>query len=297
MTIRELQVEGTALLKAPCAAACIDTPALDAALLLAETLQVRREDLIARANDEVGEPDCGKYRALLARRRSGECIAYILGRKEFRGLDFAVNPKVLVPRPDTETLLEAALEYIDKFCCGKTCRNSSAGDGGLSVLDLCTGSGALAVSLKKERPFLSVTASDISAGALETAALNAARLLTGDSAVRFINSDIFENLPGRFDIIVSNPPYIPSGEIQNLAPEVQREPPLSLDGGADGLALIRRIIAGGPRHLPPGGILLLEADPGQMPQIGELLATNGFTCVRLHKDLSGKDRVISAKLH
>ena len=286
MTIRELQVKGTALLKAPCASACIDTPGLDAALLLAEVLHTSREDLIAHANDEAAERDYEKYRALLERRRAGECIAYILGRKEFRGLEFAVKAQVLVPRPDTETLFEAALEYID----------SAAGNDGLSVLDLCAGSGALAVSLKKERPLLLVTASDISAEALETAALNAGRLLPGESEISFVQSDIFKNLHGRFDIIVSNPPYIPSGEISNLAPEVQLEPRLALDGGEDGLALIRRIIADAPPHLPPGGVLLLEADPAQMPRIGALLANNGFTGVRLHKDLAGRERVISAKL-
>jgi release factor glutamine methyltransferase len=301
MTIQEILAEGKKTLSAPCPSACIDTPALDASLLLAETLQVRREDLIARPNDEVNGLDCEKYQAFLEKRRSGESIAYILGRKEFRGLEFAVNPKVLVPRPDTETLFEATLEYIDKFCHGKTCRNSTAGndDRVLSVLDLCTGSGALAVSLKKERPFLSVTASDISAEALETAALNAGRLLTGEAAeseICFVHSDVFENLRGRFDIIVSNPPYIPSGEIPNLSPEVQLEPRLALDGGEDGLALIRLIVAQAPDHLLPGGVLLLEADPGQMPRIGELLANNGFTCVRLHKDLAGRERVITARL-
>jgi len=282
MTIRELQVKGTALLKAPCASACIDTPALDAALLLAEALQINREELIARADDEVSESDHGKYRALLERRRSGECIAYILGRKEFRGMEFAINPKVLVPRPDTETLFEAVLEYI-------------AENDGISVLDLCTGSGVLAISLKKERPLLSVTASDISVEALETAALNAGRLL-GESAVSLIHSDLFQNLRGRFDIIVSNPPYIPSGEIPNLAPEVQLEPALALDGGEDGLTLVRRIIAEAPDHLPPGGVLLLEADPRQMPRIKDILANNGFAHVRLHKDLGDRERVISAKL-
>jgi release factor glutamine methyltransferase len=282
MTIRELQTEGTALLKPPCPSAFIDTPALDAALLLAETLHLRREDLFARANDEVAAPDCGKYRALLMRRRAGECIAYILGRKEFRGMEFTVNPRVLVPRPDTETLFEAALEYIAK--------NDS-----LSALDLCTGSGALAISLKKERPSLSVTASDISAEALETAALNARRLL-GESEVSLVHGDLFENLSDRYSIIVSNPPYIPSSELPYLAPEVQLEPALALDGGEDGLALIRRIVAEAPDHLPPGGVLLLEAGPTQMPQIKALMEEHGFIGVRLHKDLSGNDRVISAML-
>ena len=111
-----------------------------------------------------------------------------------------------------------------------------------------------------------------------------------------MHSDIFKNLPGRFKIIVSNPPYVPSGEIPKLAPEVQLEPRVALDGGEDGLALIRQIIEGAPAHLLPGGVLLLEADPGQMPRIRELLATNGFTGVRLHSDLAGRERVISGRL-
>jgi len=288
MTIQELLVEGKKTLAAPCTTACIDTPALDAALLLAETLRLRREDLIVRANDEIAGPDCAKYQALLSRRRSGECIAYILGRKEFCRLEFAVKAKVLVPRPDTETLFEAALEYIDVSAVN----NSHA----LSVLDLCTGSGALAISLKKERPLISVTASDISVEALETAALNAGRLLNGESSVNLVHSDLFENLSDRFDVIVSNPPYIPSGEIPNLAPEVQQEPGLALDGGEDGLALIRRIIAEAPDHLLPEGVLLLEAGPAQMPRIKAFMEEHGFIGVRLHKDLAGRERVVSARL-
>jgi len=288
MTIQEILAEGKRLLKAQCPSAFIDTPALDAALLLEETLQVSREDLVARANEEVTELNREKYLALLERRKSGECIAYILGKKEFRCLEFAVNPKVLVPRPDTETLFEAVLEYIDK-----NCQNPHA-EVNLSVLDLCTGSGVLAVSLKKERPFLSIVASDISAEALEAAAFNAERLLTGEAAIRFVHSDVFENLQERFNIIVSNPPYIPSSEIPTLAPEVQREPRLALDGGEDGLALIRRIIAHAPDHLLPGGVLFLEAGPEQMPRIEALLNVRGFASVRLHRDLAGRERVISA---
>jgi len=286
-----MQTWGIRSLKMHCPSACIDTPELDAALLLAETLQISREELITRADDETSERDRLKYQDLLDRRRSGECIAYILGRKEFCRLEFTVKAGVLVPRPDTEILLEAALEYI----------NSTAvkDDRVLSVLDLCTGSGALAISLKKERPLLSVTASDISALALETAALNAGRLLPGlpdESPVNLVHSDLFENLPDRYDIIISNPPYIPSGEIPNLAPEVQLEPLLALDGGGDGLALIRRIIVQAPDHLLPGGVVLLEAAPEQMRQIKDLLANNGFARVRLHKDLAGRERVISAGL-
>jgi release factor glutamine methyltransferase len=163
-------------------------------------------------------------------------------------------------------------------------------------LDLCTGSGALVISLKNERPFLHVTASDISPGALETAALNAARLLLPSPhfihSVRFIHSDLFENIHGKFDIIVSNPPYIPSGELSGLAPEVRGEPQLALDGGADGLELIRKIISLASEHLFPGGIILLEASPEQMPVIRACLAAHGFDA-KIHKDLAGMDRVIA----
>ena len=304
MTIQEILMEGKRLLQSPCDSAFIDTPALDAALLLAEVLGTNHEGLITNGNETVSGRDRGEYLNLLERRRSGECVAYILGRREFRGLVFNVNPKVLVPRPDTETLFEAALEYIADFCREGLCNGKVDDNGGLglsglglSVLDLCTGSGVLAVSLKNEMPFLPVTASDISVDSLETAALNAARLLAGEAPVNFIHSDLFKNITGRFNMIISNPPYVPSGELESLAPEVRREPHLALDGGGDGLDLIRKIIAGAPGKLLPGGALLIEAGPGQMPQIKALMANNGFTGVALHRDLGGRDRVISAKLH
>ena len=287
MTIGKLLQEGTALLKSPCASAFIDTPALDAALLLAEIFHTRREELIVRANETAAETDREKFLQFLDRRRSGECIAHILGRKEFRGLEFSVNPMVLVPRPDTETLLEAALEHIDPLSAQKQ---------SLSVLDLCTGSGALAIALKNERPFLSVSASDISTEALEVAAHNAARLLPEDGcahSVRFIQSDLFENIPSRFNIIVSNPPYVPSGELLSLAPEVRREPSLALDGGADGLSIIRAIISRAREHLLPKGVLLLEAGPEQMPKIKNLFEDHNYTRVSICRDLAGRERVIS----
>jgi len=320
MTIREALAEGTGRLKSPCALAFIDTPALDASILLAYTLGTNKTELILSGNKNIDEKTREKYTILLERRRSGECIAYILGRKEFRGLEFFVNTHVLVPRPDTETLVEAALEYIDP----------QKDNASLSVLDLCTGSGALAISLKNERPFLHVTASDICPAALETAAENVRQLLgeelsqrrkdaenaeeelgirdcgskvTGVSSsatlkdnkprVQIIQSNLFEDIPFKFNIIVSNPPYVPSNELTGLAPEVRREPSLALDGGEDGLLLIRKIIAQAPDHLLPGGILLLEAAPGQMPSIRELLEGWGFNDVKVYKDLAGRDRVIS----
>ena len=300
MTLREALAEGISILISPCPSALIDTPALDASLLLADTMQITRTELVVRGNEAIAERDLQKFRNLLERRRNGECIAYILGRKEFRGLEFAVNPHVLVPRPETETLAEAALEYLDSA--------AEKGTRGLSLLDLCTGSGALAISLANERPDVSVTASDISAGALEIAALNAARLLGPAEeparfiqgirfikSVRFIKSDLFENIPDKFNIIVSNPPYVPSCELPALAPEVQREPGLALDGGEDGLFLIRKIISRSPEHLLPGGVLLLEAGPGQMAEIKTLLENHNFDSVNIRRDLAGRERVISAE--
>jgi len=313
MTIQETLAEGKRLLQSPSPSSFIDTPALDAALLIAAILRTGRAELIIRGNDPMSDKNREEFLSLIERRRKGECVAYLLGRREFRGLEFTVNPQVLVPRPDTETLVEAVLEYIDTNLShrGTEAQKEEEGEGRkITLLDLCTGSGAIAISLKNERPFLCVTASDISHEALETARLNAAHLIGGHllgeqvlderfsdgepDTVCFIHSDLFENIPGCFDIIVSNPPYIPTGELSALAPEVRREPQLALDGGEDGLVLIRKIISQAQEHLSPGGVILLEADSGQMPDIKNLLATNGFSNTRIHKDLAGRDRVISA---
>ena len=290
MTVRETLAEGNRFLESPSATSLIDTPALDASLLLSGILGFSRTDLVVHGDDAVTGNEKEKYFRLLERRKAGECVAYILGRREFRGLDFIVNHTVLVPRPDTETLVEAALDYIGGFSPAVVNRREQP----FTVLDLCTGSGAVAVSLKKECPSLSVTASDISAPALETARLNAARLLDGNDAVEFVQSDLFENITGRFHMIISNPPYVPSGDIDSLAPEVRREPRLALDGGADGLDLVREIVSRSPERLLPGGPLLIEADPRQMPAIGELFKKHRFTGVRTHRDLANRERVISA---
>ena len=302
MTIQAALLEGKRLLKSPCPEAFIDTPELDAALLLAETLHISREELILRGDESIAEAESAHYISFLERRRSGECIAYILGRKEFRGLEFTVNSTVLVPRPETEILLETALDYIDSLAEREVCSTS--------VLDLCTGSGALAVSLKSERPFLHVTATDVSGEALEIAAHNAARLLEdrqrfsdGHSVdfiqnIRFIQSDLFESIDKqneKFNIIISNPPYIPTEKLSALAPELQMEPRLALDGGVDGMALIRKIISRTRDHLLPGGVLMLEAAPEQMPEIKTLLENNRFGDVTVRKDLARRERVISGR--
>jgi release factor glutamine methyltransferase len=311
MTITEALAGGTARLKAR----RIASPGLDAALLLAETLSLRREKLIQRGPDPLPDAAGRRFFQLIDRRIAGECTAYILGRKEFRGLDFLVNPAVLVPRPDTETLVEAALDALN-------------GEKTAAVLDLCTGSGAVAIALKHERPEIEAFASDLSPEALETARLNAARLLGTELTsttpegtelkpvgtepsqprqpktrpkalspdVTFIQSSLFDQIPRRFRLITANPPYVQTGELASLPREVRLEPRLALDGGKDGLDLIRPLIAGAPDHLFPGGILLLEADPRQMAHIAALLEGRGFVDIQTRKDLSGTDRVIGGRI-
>jgi release factor glutamine methyltransferase len=286
LTTREALAEGGATL----AAAGIESHSLDAALLLAEVLGMSRSSLIA-AIDPITETSLAAFRSLINRRRAGECVAYIVGRKEFYGLEFLVNPSVLVPRPETETLVEAAME---------------ARGAGLRALDLCTGSGAVAVALKHEMPELEVWATDISAEALQVAKTNAARLLP-PASIHFCQGDLFFFLsdphspfpiphsPFSYSLILSNPPYIPTADIATLAAEVRAEPVLALDGGEDGLGVIRRIVAEAPGFLCPGGVLLLEADPRQMQSIAGLLEASGFVDVCTYADLSGRERVIRGR--
>jgi len=314
MTIREILSIGTKQLSLPCLDALIDTPSLDAALLLAEVLKTSREMLIVHGNENITEDDSEKFFKLLERRRAGECVAYILGKKEFRGLLFSVNSDVLVPRPDTEILVEAALEHIDlreRIDSQNDANTSPSRHRRLSLLDLCTGSGALAISLLNERPFLDVTATDISEKALAVAKANTESLLENKKFsrseaenIRFIQSDLFDSIcvknnhsddmPGKFDIIVSNPPYVPSGELATLAPEVRQEPALALDGGEDGLYFLKKIISGATEYLCPGGSLLLEAGSAQMKAIKTLLENQQYCDIKIYKDLAGRDRVISA---
>ncbi|MDR2485892.1 MAG: peptide chain release factor N(5)-glutamine methyltransferase [Treponema sp.] len=279
MTVGEALAEGAALLKT----ASIETPRLDAALLLAEALHTDRAGLILRYLDPVSGEPRQRYGEFLKQRLAGDCVAYIVGHKEFRGLDFAINPGVLVPRPDTETLVEAALSYIDGLPACETCM----------LLDMCTGSGAVGIALKHERPRIALYASDISVAALKTAQENARRLLGNrDGDFHFIQSDLFDRIEGRFTLITANPPYIPSAVIETLAQEVKQEPWIGLDGGEDGLEIIRRLIPKAKQYLSPGGMLLIEADPRQMSGIGTMLRDAGYREIKTYDDLSGRQRVI-----
>jgi release factor glutamine methyltransferase len=291
MTIREAFLSGRETL----ASGGIESANLDSSLLLAEVVGVSRSSLIGAGPEQVSDERLNAFLKLLQRRLGGECVAYILGRKEFRGLDFAVNPSVLVPRPETETLVEAALEKLKETANSP---GSFSGSQALRVLDLCTGSGAVAIALKNEMPELELWATDISPQALETAKSNAVRLLP-EAPIHFRLGDLYGALDSEkgqtfFSLILSNAPYIPSNEIAELPPEVKNEPHIALDGGADGLCIIKRIVQGAKNFLQTGGSLFLESDPRQMEKISSLLEKANFCDLRIHKDLSGWERVISA---
>ncbi len=220
------------------------------------------------------------YRHLTERRGMGEPLQYITGEAWFMGLRFAVDPSVLIPRADTEILVEAALDQLQE---------------GESVLDLCTGSGCIILSLARlGRPGKAVGA-DISAAALKTAQKN--RELLGLSQTELIQSDLFENITGRYDMIVSNPPYIPSGQIPHLMREVaHHEPVLALDGSQDGLAFYREITRRAGDYLLPGGRLLMEIGMDQGQAVSGLMLEAGFLAVSVRKDLAGLDRVVMGRL-
>ena len=295
--IEDLLAEGKRLLSIN----HIVSNALDAALLLCEISGLSREELITRNTSELSESQCRRYFELLERRCAGESTAYILGRKEFWGLEFSVTPAVLVPRPDTEILVETALSILRGSAASLPIPQSGNAallptlHSPLSVLDLCTGSGAVAIALKHECPCLEVSAADICEDALAVARSNAKKL---GCKITFTQSDLFDALKQEptFFLITANAPYIPSGQIDQLPAEVRREPRIALDGGRDGLDLIRRIIAQASQYLKPGGYLVLEADPSQMETIVSLLKSNGFSRAVLYKDLAGLNRVITGRL-
>src|SRR5690606_29633864 len=217
-----------------------------------------------------------RFRAAIARRAAGEPLSYLLGRKEFYGLELETTSAVLVPRPETELLVELALERLP------------AGEA-RSVLDLGTGSGAIALAIKHERPDAAVTAVDASAAALEVARRNARR---HGLAVRFVESDWFAALGGeRFDLIVSNPPYVQAGD-PALAGALRFEPRAALAAGADGLDAFRALLDGAAAHLAPGGALLFEHGHDQQAALAALARTHGFEPAALHRDASGHDRAI-----
>jgi release factor glutamine methyltransferase len=264
----------------------LDRPRLDAEVLLADALDLDRVRLILESKRELTPDELGRFRERVRRRRTGEPVAYILGVREFYGLSFRVDSRVLIPRPDTETLVEVALD--------RTRRRDMFGN----ALDLCTGSGCVAITFAKKRPTWRVTALDLSEDALALARENALRL-GAIFGVRFVPGDLYAGLDPRerFDLITANPPYIPASAIGALDPTIRDfEPRLALEGGDDGLEVIRRIAAEAPAHLAPGGVLALEIQFDQGERVRELVAQAGLTEIETRRDYGGHERVVSAVL-
>jgi release factor glutamine methyltransferase len=270
----------------------IESARLDAELLLAHALGVRRIDLYLNYDRPIQKEELRAFRILVRRRAHREPVAYITGVKEFWSLEFAVNPSVLIPRPETELLVEQAL-HASEAAYTKTGQP-------LSILELGTGCGAVAVALARILAHKAIiTATDISPEALSVARRNAIRHRVQERA-RFLCGNLFEPIePGfRCDLIVSNPPYIPSSLIPALMPEVrQHEPIQALDGGENGLSVIRMIIQEAPSRLLDGGRLLLEMGDEQREPIRTLLEeSEAFGELIFSRDYSGRNRVVSAAL-
>jgi release factor glutamine methyltransferase len=263
----------------------IDSPRLDADLLLGQATGLTRIQLIVEAKKELEPDQLAAFRELVKRRRAREPIAYILGKREFYGHEFRVDRRVLVPRPDTEALVETALV--------RTRHVSLA----MRALDLCTGSGCVAISLALDRPTSLVLATDASEGALAVAKGNALRL--GAYRVAFRQGDLYAAVPPacRFDVVTANPPYVATGDLPGLMPDVREfEPRLALVGGEDGLDLVRRVVADAAPLLVPGGVLAVEVGAGQAPAVVTLFERAGYGDVEIRRDYARIERVVSGVL-
>ena len=261
----------------------VDRARFEAELLLAHALGTERLELYLHPERVLTPEERARFRELIQRRRAGEPLQYLLGEVEFMGLKLKVNEHVLIPRPETEGLVELVLQDVKQ----------EAKDQELKILDLGTGSGAIAIALAQALPRSRVLAVDISAEALALAAENAQR--NGIGNVEFRRSDWFSNVVEKFEIIVANPPYVAREEARRLPREVRAEPREAWDGGPSGLEHLKRIIAEAPRHLVPGGRLYLEIGAGQGAMTRELaLATGAFDPVEVLRDLAGRERYLRA---
>lgn len=255
-------------------------PRANAEFLLAHLLHTSRTWLTAFGQELLPADKHQAYERLVARHAAGEPLAYITGFQPFCNLEISVTPDVLIPRPETEELVEWAAHFF----------NPAAP---LKILDLCTGSGCIALALAAQLPHACVTAADISLRALQVARHNAERLKLQEK-ITFIESNLWENVQGDFDMIVSNPPYIPSGDLPGLMREVQAEPALALDGGPDGLQLTRQIIRRAGRFTHAGSILGLELCQGQPAAVAALLNGLGWRAT-VKKDIFGIERFVLAQ--
>ena len=249
-------------------------------LLICKIINKPKEYLLIHDKEELSEETVLNIKSNVDKIIRGCPIQYITGNQEFMGLTFFVNENVLIPQPDTEILVEEVISIAKKI-------------GAQAILDLCTGSGAIAVSLKKHMEQSDITASDISKDALEVAKANAK---SNNVEIKFIESDLFENIDKKFDIIVSNPPYIKTEVIKNLGLEVQNEPYIALDGGQDGLDFYRKIINNAYKLLQENGYLALEIGYDQKEDVIKLIEnSNQYKEIYSKKDFAGNDRIIVCK--
>ena len=261
------------------AARGLENARLQAELLLAAVLEIKRLDLYLQFERPLHTEEVDAYRNYVRQRVQRVPVQYILGATAFRELELTVTPAVLIPRPETEVLVDVALELLPT---------------GGRALDLCCGSGAIALSLKRELAEVAVVATDISQAALAVARANGASC---ELEIEWLSGDLFAAVEGDFDLVVSNPPYVKSGDLDRLEPEVRdHEPRLALDGGADGLDCYRRIAHQASDHIRPGGYLLLEVGDGQSAEVEKLLAEVGrFAEVETKPDLNEVPRVVVAR--
>ena len=261
--------------------ASLDLPFLESSLLLCHILDTEKEKLFSMMTDEISGSSFSEFAELVRKRLSGVPYAYITGSREFFSRDFYVNENVLIPRPDTEVLIEAALEIASENRIE-------------TILDLCTGSGCIAVTLALELPESSVYASDVSAGALDVYKENCRRYAVRPAC--FL-SDLFENINGKFNMIASNPPYLTDNEVREKETEGLFEPALALAAGADGLGIIRKIIKISVDYLESDGYLLLEASPDQCDAVKYMMLESGFGDTMIINDLAGRNRVTIGKFY
>lgn len=258
----------------------MESAILDAELLLADVLGVNRSKFYSTPELVVAAGDSEKFWQLIKLRQTGKPVAYLLGEKEFWSMNFSVNSNVLIPRPETERLVETVLENLDP--ANKT-----------RILDLGTGSGAIAVALATELPNADIVAVDTCHDALTMAVANARRL--GKHNIEFMLSNWFSAVTGKFDVIVSNPPYIPSNDKHLADPALSFEPRLALDGGVTGLDAINNIIKNSARYLLSHGLLVLEHGYNQGKNVRDLLLRSGFTEINTSLDYAGLERISSAR--
>ena len=275
----------------------IDNPRLDSEVLLAHLLRLDRVGLYLNFDRPLSRDELSSFREIVKRRGSREPLQYITGHQEFWSLDFKVTPDVLIPRPDTEILVEEALKAVRRETLDVRRQNQLP----FTILDLCTGSGCIAISLAHELKDAVVYAVDTSEAALSIARENAEKNGVRDRVI-FLQGDLYEALTSHvsrltsYDLIVSNPPYIKNIDIPNIQPEVRDyEPRMAVDGGTEGLGFYKRIVADAPNHLSPHGWLMVEVGEGQADAVSKMMADTGaFESISTVKDLAGIERVVRA---